>query len=596
MDVLLSEKCKCYRLILNLAVLLSVLTACSENTGFDGIRFADGSIYHGEMQDGILHGRGGLVFVNGSRYQGQFMNGVFHGNGSFFYYNGDVYHGEFKNGVATGKGIYTTKSGIIYEGDFFQGAANGTVKITNKKARIKYEGQVHQWLFSGFGNLVKGKTQYQGHFLNNVYHGKGTLADDKGSYSGEFVEGMYNGLGVYEIEGATYRGEFMQGAFTGFGTLHTANDEIYMGEFKDWNLQGNGKAISKAGDVYIGYFEDSVLTGKGQFTSFDGEQYSGEFNYGQFDGSGVLVSPDGSKYKGEFSYGRYHGQGKLEKTVDNGVGLEIKQGRWEYGRLVENEITGVNVEVQPEIALENHQVLLNKAISKLKQTDPDNRNLYFLGLGGDGTQSVFRREVEYVGKQLAGRFDIEGRGISLINDHETAEKYPLATIRSFTQSVNAIAEKMDKDNDVLFLYLTSHGSKDHELSLGHDSIKLPDMPASTIKEVLKKSGIKWKAIVVSACYSGGFIPELNDGTSLILTAADADKTSFGCSDDSTMTYFGKALFKEVFAKESKVNFKKAFLKAKDIIETWEKEEDLEPSNPLIKEQEDVIKFLQSMSN
>jgi len=100
---------------------------------------------------------------------------------------------------------------------------------------------------------------------------------------------------------------------------------------------------------------------------------------------------------------------------------------------------------------------------------------------------------------------------------------------------------------------------------------------------------------VSACYSGGFIPELDDGTSLILTASDADNTSFGCSDDSKMTYFGKALFQEVLANDSKVNFKDAFVKAKGIIKEWEEEEDLTPSNPLIKEQDDVIKFLQNMS-
>ena len=586
---------KRYRRIIILGLLLNGLVACSGHSGSDGIRLADGSVYHGELQDDVLHGDGELTFLTGSRYQGQFKNGVFDGNGSLFHFNGDVYHGEFKNGVETGKGIYTTKGGIIYEGDFFQGAANGEVNVINKESGFTYQGQMHQWKFSGFGEFIRDKSSYKGYFLNNAYHGKGTLTDEEGTYSGEFINGKYHGLGVYKVDGSTYSGEFSQGGFTGYGTLLTKGGETYTGEFKDWSLQGNGKVVSKTGDTYIGHFVDNVLTGEGRFTSVDGQQYRGNFTYGQFDGSGVLVYSDGKKYKGEFSYGRYHGKGQLETPSNDGVGLTIKQGRWEYGRLVENELSGVNIDAQPEVALENHQVLLNKQISELKQTDPNNRNLYFIGLGGDGTQSVFRREVEYVDQQLAKRFDIEGRSVHLINDHETAEKYPLATTRSLTQAVNGIAQKMDKDNDVLFLYLTSHGSEDHELSLGHDSIKLLDMPASTLKEILKKSGIKWKVIVVSACYSGGFVPELDDGTSLILTAADADNTSFGCSDDSKMTYFGKALFQEVLAKDRRVNFKNAFLKAKDIIEKWEEEEDLTPSNPLIKEQEDVIKFLQTMS-
>ena len=51
-------------------------------------------------------------------------------------------------------------------------------------------------------------------------------------------------------------------------------------------------------------------------------------------------------------------------------------------------------------------------------------------------------------------------------------------------------------------------------------------------------------IVISACYSGGFIDALKDERTLVMTAARADRTSFGCSDDSDFTYFGRALFAE----------------------------------------------------
>ena len=79
-----------------------------------------------------------------------------------------------------------------------------------------------------------------------------------------------------------------------------------------------------------------------------------------------------------------------------------------------------------------------------------------------------------------------------------------------------------------------------------------------------------------------------------MTAADADNTSFGCSDDSKMTYFGKALFNEVLATESKVNLHDAFYKARDIVLEWEQEQELTPSNPQMIEQQDVVDFLQVM--
>ena len=586
-----------FQKIMVLTLLLIVVVACSNESQEKSIKLVDGSIYTGEIKNGVLHGKGELAFVDGSIYQGQFEGGVFQGVGSLFYYNGDVYHGEFRQGVATGKGLYTTRDGISYEGDFYQGNATGNLNVIDRSAGSTYMGAMHQWRFSGYGEYKTENSDYQGQFIAGLYHGIGRLKNEYGEYTGQFKEGIYDGLGSYLTTGGTlYNGQFSQGKFSGYGKLTTDEKAVYIGEFKEWALNGHGKYISPTGDIYIGEFVEGYLTGKGKFIGMNGTEYRGDFNNGQFEGAGVLTKSDGEKYKGEFSYGRYHGKGRLEKPGDNLVEVKIKQGTWQYGKLTDNELTGVNLEEQPEIALEQHSKLLSNAIADLKPSDPNKRNIYFLGVGGDGTQSVFRKEVEYVSKQIDDRFDIKGRSLHLINDHETANKYPLATTRSFTKSVNAIAEKMDKENDVFFLYITSHGSQDFQLSIGHDSIQLPDLSATKLKETLQASGIKWKVIIVSACYAGGFIPVLDDETSLIMTAADSENPSFGCSDDSTLTYFGKALFHEVLAKDSQINFKDAFYKAKEIIDIWEKEEELPASNPSIKEQQDVINFLQSMSN
>jgi Peptidase C13 family len=83
--------------------------------------------------------------------------------------------------------------------------------------------------------------------------------------------------------------------------------------------------------------------------------------------------------------------------------------------------------------------------------------------------------------------------------------------------------------------------------------------------------------VVSACYSGGFVEALKSETTLVMTAADAYHTSFGCGSESDFTYFGKAYFDQALRKHS--SFTAAFHEARHIIETRERSEGKTPSNP-----------------
>jgi len=48
----------------------------------------------------------------------------------------------------------------------------------------------------------------------------------------------------------------------------------------------------------------------------------------------------------------------------------------------------------------------------------------------------------------------------------------------------------------------------------------------------------WRVISVSACCSGSWIAPLAGDTALVMTAADADHTSYGCGRRSELTFFG----------------------------------------------------------
>jgi hypothetical protein len=141
------------------------------------------------------------------------------------------------------------------------------------------------------------------------------------------------------------------------------------------------------------------------------------------------------------------------------------------------------------------------------------------------------------------RFGTEGRSVLLVNDIEDRDSYPLASVSGLGQTLRLLAARMNPDNDVLVLFLTSHGSQDG-LEVQNGSLPLAQLAPSDLREQLDASGIRWRIIVVSACYAGVFLDELKSDSTAVVTAADADHTSFGCEEDRDLTWFGEAFLKE----------------------------------------------------
>jgi hypothetical protein len=223
--------------------------------------------------------------------------------------------------------------------------------------------------------------------------------------------------------------------------------------------------------------------------------------------------------------------------------------------------------------------LLEKSLSAIETGRKGIVDLYFVGFGADASQDVFMNEIEVIKKLFDERFDTKGRSIALINNNQTVETTPIATRTSLMKSIDRIAMNMNKEEDVLFLYLTSHGSKTHNLSVEYWPLRLAEIRPQDIKEILDKAGITWKIIVVSACYSGGFIDPLKDDNTLIITSADANNTSLGCGNESDFTFFGKAYFDNALRKS--FSFIAPFDEAKNEILKRERDLSETPSNPQI---------------
>lgn len=219
------------------------------------------------------------------------------------------------------------------------------------------------------------------------------------------------------------------------------------------------------------------------------------------------------------------------------------------------------------------------ALSRLAPQRPGVIDLYVLALAGDGSESVFRNEVGFVRQLAESRFDAKDRVLPLVNHPQTLDQAPIASVGNLRAALRGLAAVMDTDEDLLWLFLTSHGSEDHQLYLGLDPLPLDGLDPETLREALDEAGIGWRVIVVSACYSGGFIESLSDPRSLVITATRADRTSFGCGVQSDLTWFGEAFLTE--ALNATIDFPAAFRAARRSVRERERSESEQPSYPQI---------------
>lgn len=468
------------------------------------------------------------ITPDAGRYYGPLVGGKLQGKGRLEWENGSFYEGGFANGLMSGHGHYHFANGTEYDGDMREG----------------------------------------------LFWGKGELRYPDGRvYRGDLVRAALEGKGRLETPAGVYEGDFSKDTFSGKGTFTRKDGARYEGDFRNYVFHGQGRLSDMQGNVWEGTFVDGQLEGKGKSSTYLGD-YEGEFKQWSFNGKGVLKRRNGDVYQGGFADGAYNGEGTLTYAKPKPDGRSKDTGVWRYGSLP-NDAERARIRADVETALYSQRELLDRALASLEAREAGRINLYLLAVAGDGSQEVFHREVEYVEKQFAERFGTAGRTVVLVNSRNTVATAPMATVTSLREALQAIAARMDLNEDILFLFMTSHGSHDHELYLNENGMQLQGLRAPVLARLLKESGIRWKVVVVSACYSGGFIEPLQDGRSLVITAARKDRTSFGCADENDFTYFGRAYFKESLPKAA--SFQEAFRHAEALVREWELKDASQPA-------------------
>ncbi|MEO7073242.1 MAG: C13 family peptidase [Rhodanobacter sp.] len=234
----------------------------------------------------------------------------------------------------------------------------------------------------------------------------------------------------------------------------------------------------------------------------------------------------------------------------------------------------------PEQVLYAQPRMVQEAITRLGPRTQGKPNLYLLAFAGDGSQDVFRNEAEYAARAFTQRYGAATtHALVLENNPASVTTHPLATWSNLEAALDGLAQTMDPAQDILLLYVTSHGGEDHNLLIDLDPLPLDTIGATELADILRTRPFKWKVVVVNACYSGGFVPPLRGPGTLVLTAARADRSSFGCGSDADVTYFGRAWLVDALNRTPDII--DAFQQARAEIGQWERRDKLTPSEPQI---------------
>jgi hypothetical protein len=220
---------------------------------------------------------------------------------------------------------------------------------------------------------------------------------------------------------------------------------------------------------------------------------------------------------------------------------------------------------------------LAAALAALKPQRPGIVDAYVVVAGLDD-DAVFGREAAEAARVLSRRYDAVGRVVLLSAGKGAADEgIPNGTPDTLATALAAVAARMDPKQDVLVLYTTSHGAPQIGIAYKDGENGYGMIAPPRLANMLDELGIKRRLVIISACYSGQFVVALANPESAIITAADNDRTSFGCAPGNDWTFFGDALINT--ALRTPQPLEKAVAEAFALISSWEYTKGLTSSGP-----------------
>lgn len=216
------------------------------------------------------------------------------------------------------------------------------------------------------------------------------------------------------------------------------------------------------------------------------------------------------------------------------------------------------------------EILKNSSSDKTPQTAPLINGIY-LGIALDGASPAFEGDIKRVEELLFSKI-ITGPSILLSNHSAMRQIYPRADFNTIPAASKAVGtyindfeninENAIKNNgakkEPLFavVNLSSHGrSNQLHTRIGSNRIQ-GEITGEYLQKILADiDGLNSTPmlLIISACYSGSFIPLLAAPNRIIITAAASDKSSFGCGPISKNTVFTQFLLDKEIDKNLSLN-------------------------------------------
>ena len=228
-------------------------------------------------------------------------------------------------------------------------------------------------------------------------------------------------------------------------------------------------------------------------------------------------------------------------------------------------------------ALDDRQ-RVDAALGKLEAQRPGVVDAYVVVAALD-TDPVFGREAREAGRVLANRFDAAGRTVVLASDEGTDQADAPASPEVLARALGGVASRMNRNEDVLVLYTTSHGSPGAGLNFRDPARGEAVIAPAQLAAMLALPGFKNRLVIIQACYSGQFVDALAGPRTVVATASSSMKPSFGCSAGNDWTFFGHALINQAMRQPD--SFARQLRRAYVTILGWEQRLGLGTSSPQV---------------
>jgi len=125
---------------------------------------------------------------------------------------------------------------------------------------------------------------------------------------------------------------------------------------------------------------------------------------------------------------------------------------------------------------------------------------HIVSFGLFGPESVFESEARGAARVLQAWFGATVEPVVRFNSKRRA----FATARTVAASLQAAGAAMDRDKEVLVVVLSSHGSPDGLAIVA--GVREDTLTPAELRQMLDASGAKYRVVIISACYSGVFVP------------------------------------------------------------------------------------------